>query len=184
MAGANNKMANLQNILYKVHLQAINGSTNMKVKDIQIDSRNISPNSLFVAIRGTVSDGHTFIDAAIEKGATVIVCEEMPLMQLENVTYLKVNNTSEAAAYMAHNFYGEPSTKMKLVGVTGTNGKTTIATLLFKLFSSLGYACGLLSTVQNQVGATFCPLPAPRPMPFRSMRYLNKWPTVDARMYL
>ncbi len=144
-------MANLQNILYKVHLQAINGSTNKDVKDIQIDSRKVSPGSVFVAIRGAVSDGHTFIETAIGNGATVIVCEEMPLMLLMNVTYLKVNNTHEAVAYMAHNFYGEPSAKIKLVGVTGTNGKTTIATVLFNLFSKLGYKCGLLSTVQNQI---------------------------------
>ncbi len=150
-------MANLQNILYKVHLQAINGSTNKEITDVQIDSRKVSAGSAFVAIRGALSDGHTFINAAIEKGATVIVCEEMPLLMLENITYLKVNNTNEAVAYMAHNFYGEPSTKMKLVGVTGTNGKTTIATLLFNLFTGLGYTCGLISTVQNQIGKRIIP---------------------------
>ena len=150
-------MANLQNILYKVHLQAINGSTNKEIKDVQIDSRKVLAGTVFVAIRGAVSDGHSFINTAIERGATVIVCEEMPLMLLENITYLKVNNTSEAVAYMAHNFYGEPSAKMKLVGVTGTNGKTTIATVLFKLFSKLKYKCGLISTVQNQIGDAVIP---------------------------
>lgn len=146
-------MANLQNILYKVHLQAINGSTNQEIKDVQIDSRKVSRGCLFVAMRGAVSDGHSFIDKAIEKGATVIMCEEMPLMLIENITYLKVSNTHEAVAYIAHNFYGEPSAKLKLVGVTGTNGKTTIATVLFNLFTKLGYTCGLLSTVQNQIGS-------------------------------
>ena len=150
-------MANLQNILYKVHLQAINGSTNKEIKDVQIDSRKVLAGTVFVAIRGAVSDGHSFINTAIERGATVIVCEEMPLMLLENITYLKVNNTSEAVAYMAHNFYDEPSAKIKLVGVTGTNGKTTIATVLFKLFSKLNFKCGLISTVQNQIGNAVIP---------------------------
>src|SRR3954464_7025751 len=150
-------MANLQNILYKVHLQGVNGTTNIEVKDVQIDSRKVSGGSLFVAVRGTVSDGHSFITTAIEKGAVAIVCEELPLMLLENITYIKVNNSSEAVAYIAHNFYDEPSTKLKLVGVTGTNGKTTIATLLFKLFTQLGYTCGLISTVQNQVGNAVIP---------------------------
>ncbi len=150
-------MANLQNILYKVHLQAINGSTNREIKDVQIDSRKVSGGSVFVAIRGALSDGHAFITQAIDNGATAIVCEEMPLLMLENITYLKVSNTNEAVAHMAHNFYGEPSTKLKLVGVTGTNGKTTIATLLFKLFSAMGYTCGLVSTVQNQIGSRVLP---------------------------
>ena len=150
-------MANLQNILYKVHLQAINGSTNKDVTDVQIDSRKVTQGSVFVAIRGAVSDGHSFIEAAIAKGATAIVCEEMPLMQLENITYLKVSNAQEAVAYMAHNFYDEPSKKIKLIGVTGTNGKTTIATVLFKLFTKLGYSCGLISTVQNQINDRIIP---------------------------
>src|SRR3954464_3098296 len=150
-------MANLQNILYKVHLQGVNGTTNIEVKDVQIDSRKVSGGSLFVAVRGTVSDGHSFIATAIEKGAVAIVCEELPLMLLENITYIKVNNSSEAVAYIAHNFYDEPSTKLKLVGVTGTNGKTTIATLLYKLFASLGYHSGLISTVENKIGEKIVP---------------------------
>lgn len=150
-------MANLQNILYKVHLQAISGNTNREIKDVQIDSRKVSAGTVFIAIRGAAADGHSFISAAIEKGATAIVCEEMPVLMLENITYLKVNSTSEAVAYMAHNFYGEPSAKIKLVGITGTNGKTTIATVLFKLFSKLNYKCGLISTVQNQIGDVIIP---------------------------
>src|SRR3954464_14525729 len=146
-------MANLQNILYKVHLQGVNGTTNIEVKDVQIDSRKVSAGSLFVAVRGTVSDGHSFITTAIENGAVAVVCEEPPLMLAENITYIKVDNSSEAVAYIAHNFYDEPSTRLRLVGVTGTNGKTTIATLLFKLFTQLGYTCGLLSTVQNQISS-------------------------------
>src|SRR5205085_4480912 len=113
--------------------------------------------SVFVAITGTISNGHDFIDTAIQKGATVIVCEVMPTELKDDVTYLQVNNSAQAVAHMAHHFYGEPSTKLKLVGVTGTNGKTTIAMLLYKLFSSLGYKCGLISKVQNQVGKTIVP---------------------------
>lgn len=145
-------MAKLQDILYNVRLQSVHGSTNLEVKDVQIDSRKVVPGSLFVAIKGVQSDGHAFIGKAIELGARVIVVEEMPALLSDGVTYLQVNNTNEAVAYIAHHFYGEPSTRLKLVGVTGTNGKTTIATLLYKLFTQLGYKCGLISTVQNQIG--------------------------------
>lgn len=150
-------MAKLQDILYNVHLQAVTGKTNLDVFDIQTDNRKVSNGSVFVAIHGTNVNGHTFIGNAIEKGARVIVCEVLPALLNEGVTYLQVNNSAEAVAKMAHHFYGEPSTKLKVVGVTGTNGKTTIATLLFKLFTKLGYKCGLISTVQNQVGETIIP---------------------------
>jgi UDP-N-acetylmuramoyl-L-alanyl-D-glutamate--2,6-diaminopimelate ligase len=150
-------MAKLQDILYNVRLQTVIGSTNLDVKDIQIDSRKVSEGSVFVAIRGTVSDGHTFIGTAIGKGAKVIVCEEMPELINEVVTYLRVNNCNEAVAHMAHHYYNEPSSKLKLVGVTGTNGKTTVATLLYKLFTKLGYKCGLISTVQNHIGNAVVP---------------------------
>lgn len=150
-------MAKLQDILYNVRLQSVKGATNLEVKDIQIDSRKVTAGSVFVAIRGAAADGHEFITTAIDKGARVIVCEEIPALQNEGVTYLQVNSSNEAVAYMAHHFYGEPSTKLKLVGVTGTNGKTTIATLLFKLFTQLGYKCGLISTVQNQIGKDVIP---------------------------
>lgn len=129
----------------------------MDVKDIQIDSRKVTSGSVFVAITGSVSNGHDFIDAAIAKGASVIICEVMPNVLKDEMTYLQVNDTAEAVANMAHHFYNEPSTKLKLVGVTGTNGKTTIATLLYKLFTKLGYKCGLISTVQNQIGNTIVP---------------------------
>ena len=150
-------MKQLQNILYKVHLKEVHGSTNLAVKDIQIDSRKVSKDSVFVAIRGEQVDGHKFIDKSIELGAVVIVCETLPTKLNDAITYLQVNNSHEAVAYMAHNFYDEPSAKIKLVGVTGTNGKTTIATVLFKLFSQLGYTCGLISTVQNQVAEEIIP---------------------------
>ena len=150
-------MAVLQDILYKVQLKEVYGNTAVEVNDIQIDSRSISKGSVFVAITGEQADGHNFIDKSIESGASVVVCEIMPSNFFENVTYILVENSHEAVAYMAHNFYNEPSTHIKLIGVTGTNGKTTIATLLFKLFSQLGYSCGLISTVQNQIGTTIIP---------------------------
>ena len=142
----------LKDILYKVSLLTVKGNTNIAVKDLQIDSRKVSNGSCFIAIRGTVADGHRFIETAITNGATAIVCETLPAILKDNITYLQVENSGVAAGYISHNFYGEPSLKIKLIGVTGTNGKTTIATLLWKLFSGLGYKCGLISTVQNQIG--------------------------------
>lgn len=150
-------MKDLQSILFGVSLREVLGSTQLQVSDIQIDSRKVIANSVFVAIRGVQVDGHGFIQTAIEKGATVIVCEQLPANINNAITYLVVANSQEAVAIMAHQFYNEPSTKVKLVGVTGTNGKTTVATLLFKLFSNLGYKCGLVSTVQNQIGETIIP---------------------------
>ncbi len=141
----------LQNILYKVHLQQVVGSTAVEVNDVQIDSRKVVKGSLFVAIKGVHADGHQFINKAIELGAVAVICEDMPADKKDHITYLQVANANETVAYIAHNFYDEPSSKIKLVGVTGTNGKTTIATVLFKLFSELGYACGLISTVQNKI---------------------------------
>jgi UDP-N-acetylmuramoyl-L-alanyl-D-glutamate--2,6-diaminopimelate ligase len=150
-------MANLQNILYKVHLKEVRGSTALDVTSIEIDSRKVKAGSLFVAIKGEHADGHSFIAKAIELGAIAIVCEALPKKLLKTVTYLQVTNSNEAVAYMAHEFYGSPSEKIKLIGVTGTNGKTTIATVLFKLFTQLGYTCGLVSTVQNQIADTIIP---------------------------
>jgi UDP-N-acetylmuramoyl-L-alanyl-D-glutamate--2,6-diaminopimelate ligase len=147
----------LQDILYKVHLLEVVGVTDIAVSSIAIDSRKVIKGTVFVAIKGVAQDGHDYISKAIELGAKVIVCENMPALQVDGVTYIKVSNTQEAVAYMAHQFYDAPSSQVKLVGVTGTNGKTTIATLLFKLFSELGYTCGLVSTVQNQIGDQIIP---------------------------
>lgn len=142
----------LQDILYKTKLQSVRGSTDVEVSDVCIDSRKAGPGAAFVAVRGTVTNGHQFIDIAVQNGATAIVCEDFPAALHEHVTYVQVQNSAAAAGVIAHNFYRSPSKKLSLVGITGTNGKTTIATLLFKLFQSLGYRCGLLSTVQNQIG--------------------------------
>ena len=147
----------LRDILYKVHLLEVVGATDIAVSSIAIDSRKVIKGTAFVAIKGVAQDGHEYISKAIELGAKVIVCENMPALLVEGVTYIKVASTPEAVAFMAHQFYDAPTTKIKLVGVTGTNGKTTIATLLFKLFSSLGHTCGLVSTVQNQIGDQIIP---------------------------
>ena len=142
----------LQDILYKVSIRSAKGNTNVEVKSLVIDSRNVKPGSCFIALKGTKTDGQSFIESAVENGAVAIVCETLPSVINGNVTYVLVENTAEATGYISHNFYGEPSLKVKLVGVTGTNGKTTIATLLWKLFTAMGYKCGLISTVQNQIG--------------------------------
>ncbi|MGG9960291.1 UDP-N-acetylmuramoyl-L-alanyl-D-glutamate--2,6-diaminopimelate ligase [Ferruginibacter sp. SUN106] len=147
----------LQDILYKVAIRSVKGSTGIEVKDLQIDSRKISKGSCFIAVKGSAADGHNYIDAVAEKGAAVIVCEVLPTELKDGITYIQVDSTAATAGLMSHNFYGEPSTKIKLIGVTGTNGKTTIATLLFKLFSALKYKCGLISTVQNQIAKEIIP---------------------------
>jgi UDP-N-acetylmuramoyl-L-alanyl-D-glutamate--2,6-diaminopimelate ligase len=144
-------MVLLQQILYKVKIVSIAGSTNIEINDLQTDSRKVEPGTCFIAVKGTVTDGHSFIDIAVANGASAIICETLPNDINNSLQYIVVENSPIAAGIMAHNFYGRLSEKINLVGVTGTNGKTTIATLLFKLFSSLGYKCGLLSTVQNQV---------------------------------
>ncbi|HEX6915362.1 MAG TPA: UDP-N-acetylmuramoyl-L-alanyl-D-glutamate--2,6-diaminopimelate ligase [Chitinophagaceae bacterium] len=150
-------MKTLTDILYKVRLQSVHGSTDREINDVCIDSRKISAGSLFVAIKGVHSDGHEYIGRAVEQGAVAVVCETIPAERDPGITWIQVLNTSEALAYIAHNFYGEPSDRLKLVGVTGTNGKTTIATLLYKLFTQLGHRCGLISTVQNHIGDEVVP---------------------------
>jgi UDP-N-acetylmuramoyl-L-alanyl-D-glutamate--2,6-diaminopimelate ligase len=147
----------LQDILYKVSIRSVQGNTGIPVRDLQLDSRKASEGSIFIAVKGTANDGHQYIDQVIMQGVTGIICETMPAELKEGVTYVQVENSAAAAGFMAHNFYGQPSEKIQLVGVTGTNGKTTIATLLFKLFTSLGYKCGLLSTVQNHIGNEVVP---------------------------
>jgi UDP-N-acetylmuramoyl-L-alanyl-D-glutamate--2,6-diaminopimelate ligase len=167
-------MASLQQILYKVNIHSVVGTTGIEINDLQIDSRKVKPGSCFIAIKGTVSDGHDYIETAISNGAVAIVCETVPEIINENIHYTVVENSAKAAAIMAHNFYGRVSEKIILVGVTGTNGKTTIATLLFKLFSSLGYKCGLISTVQNQIENQILPSTHTTPDPISLNQLLAK----------
>ena len=141
----------LKDILYKVAIEAVKGSTEMTVNKIEFDSRNIQENDVFVAIRGTISNGHEFIEKAINLGAVAIVCDTFPEVIVTGITYIQVKDTNSALAFMASNFYDNPSSKLRLVGITGTNGKTTIASLLYQLFKKAGYKVGLLSTVKIMV---------------------------------
>jgi len=164
----------LQDILFGVSLREVVGSTQLSIKDIQIDSRKVQEGSVFVAIRGIQADGHEFIATAIQKGAIAIVCEKLPHSLQEGVVFIVVSNAQESVAVMAHHFYDNPSTQIKLVGVTGTNGKTTVATLLFKLFKGLGYTCGLISTVENHIGDTIVPATHTTPDPIQLNALLEK----------
>ena len=150
-------MKKLSDILYKVRITATNGSTAIDVVSVHIDSRKVEDGSLFIAVKGSGVDGHEFIDNAVEQGAISIVCEVLPIKQIDGITYVQTTNSAEAAGLIAHNFYDQPTLQLKLVGVTGTNGKTTIATLLYKLFTCLGYNCGLLSTVENKISGKIIP---------------------------
>lgn len=141
-------MNTLKDILYKVSIEAVEGSTNQSFTNLHFDSRNVGLNDIFVAIKGSQSDGHQYIKNAVDQGAIAIVCEKFPELKINGVTYIKVKDTREALAYMASNFYDNPSSKLKLIGVTGTNGKTTVTTLLYQLFLKLGYPVGLISTVR------------------------------------
>ena len=151
------KLKLLSDILYKTRLEEIIGSTNVAISSVTFDSRKVKKDSLFIATRGTASDGHHYIELAIESGAVAIVCEDLPETLKENVTYVKVLDSSASLGYIACNFYDNPSEKLKLVGITGTNGKTTTVTLLFNLFRGLGYNVGLLSTVENKINTTVIP---------------------------
>ncbi len=141
-------MTQLKDILYKVAINAVVGNTTLGVNKIEFDSRKVEKNDIFVAIRGSVSDGHDYIQKSIDLGAVVVICETLPKSTIESVTYIVVEDTQSALAIMSSNYYDVPSENLKLVGVTGTNGKTTIATLLYQLFKKAGYKVGLLSTVK------------------------------------
>ena len=144
----------LKDILYKVAIESVTGSTEIDVHKIDFDSRKIEANDVFVAIRGSLSDGHDYIEKAIQLGAIAVICDTLPENIEKGITYIKVKDTNTALAFMAANFFGNPSEKLKLVGVTGTNGKTTIASLLFQLFEKAGFKVGLLSTVKIMVDET------------------------------
>lgn len=141
----------LKDLLYKVSIEAVKGVTDVEIAKVEFDSRKVSAGDVFVAIRGTVTDGHEYITTAIDKGAVAIVCDEVPDSLQSGITYIEVINCNSALAQIAANFYGNPSQNIRLVGVTGTNGKTTIASLLYQLFKKAGYKTGLLSTVKIMV---------------------------------
>lgn len=150
-------MKKLRDILYKVSLLEVAGTTDCDISSLTFDSRSIQAGSLFIAVRGTQADGHQFIEQAVAKGAVAVICEELPSMLSKITTYVQVKDSSIALGIIAHQFYDEPSAKLKLVAVTGTNGKTTTVTLLYRMMREMGCKAGLLSTVQNQINDVVIP---------------------------
>ncbi len=163
----------LKDILYKVSINAVAGNTVAFVNDIHFDSRKVSLDDVFVAIPGTVVDGHAYITKAVESGAIAVICEKLPAQLVNGITYVEVENAHKALAIMASNFYKNPSENLKLVGVTGTNGKTTVTTLLYNLFKKAGYKVGLLSTVKVMVGAKEYPATHTTPDSLTINKYLK-----------
>jgi UDP-N-acetylmuramoyl-L-alanyl-D-glutamate--2,6-diaminopimelate ligase len=164
----------LKNILYKVNLDKVIGSTSIAIESIHFDSRKVSKNDVFVAISGTINNGHDFIETAVTNGASAIICETLPTQISESTTYVEVKNSSVALAIMASNYYEIPSENLKLIGITGTNGKTTIATLLYQLFKKAGYKVGLLSTVKIMVDDKEFPATHTTPDSITINKYLNE----------
>lgn len=167
-------MAELKDILYKVSITSSYGNMSEDVKGICFDSRQVKPGFVFVAVKGTQSDGHQFIAKAFQLGASAVVCEKLPDTIHEKNNYVTVKDSAQALGIIAANFYGNPSQKLKLVGVTGTNGKTTVATLLYQLFGSLGHRAGLISTVEYRVVDQVLPSTHTTPDPIQLNLLLNK----------
>ena len=164
----------LENMLKAVNAQQIIGDTNLEVNGIHMDSRMVKNGFMFVAVKGTQADGHNYISKAIENGATVIVCEQLPVQIEANVTYVQLTDTEEAVGKLATTFYGDPTSKLELVGVTGTNGKTTIATLLYNMFRLFGYKAGLISTVCNYIDGEAIPTDHTTPDPITLNQLLGR----------
>lgn len=164
----------VKEILVNCNLLEIVGNKDLDISKISFDSRTVENGTLFFAVRGTQVDGHNYIDKAIEKGAIAIVCEQMPAILNEAVTYIKVDNSAYVLGMSASNFFDNPSKRLKLTGVTGTNGKTTIATLLYRLFTDAGYVCGLLSTIENIVDHEVIPSTHTTPDPIELNALLKK----------
>lgn len=167
-------MRDLQDILYKVDLVELSGQLNKTIHKISFDSRDIEKNDVFVAVKGVHVDGHEYIQKAIDLGANVIVCEVIPSDKNEEVTYVLVKDSTQALAYMAANYYDNPSDLINLVGITGTNGKTTTTTLLYELFMGMGTKTGLISTVVNKIGEEEIPATHTTPNPIELNRLLRK----------
>ncbi|XLS29977.1 UDP-N-acetylmuramoyl-L-alanyl-D-glutamate--2,6-diaminopimelate ligase [Flavobacteriaceae bacterium M23B6Z8] len=163
----------LKDILYKVHINSVIGSTGIAVNQVHFDSRQVSLDDVFVAITGGSFDGHNFIEGAVHQGAIAIVCEKIPENTVNGITYVEVSDTKHALAVMAANFYDNPSKNLKLIGVTGTNGKTTVSTLLYQLFKKAGYKTGLLSTVKIMVAEEEYPATHTTPDSLTINKYLS-----------
>ena len=167
-------MMKLEEILNGIHVAEIKGNITKEISGLEIDSRKIESGHMFVAVRGTQTDGHAYIGKAIEKGASVIVCETFPDNIDSDITYIKVNDTEEVVGKLATAFYGHPTSKLKLIGVTGTNGKTTIATLLYNMFRLFGYKVGLISTVCNYIDDEAIPTEHTTPDPITLNKLLGR----------
>ncbi len=155
----------LNNLIVNITTYDIIGNTEKDITGIQIDSRQITKGNLFIAVKGTQTDGHAYIDAAIQNGATAVVCEQLPPALKQDITYIRIPDTESATGKLATKFYGDPTEKLELIGVTGTNGKTTIATLLYNMFRKMGYKTGLLSTVCNYIDGEAIPTEHTTPDP-------------------
>ena len=164
----------INEILVNCNLLDIIGDKDLDIPAITFDSRKVEQGTLFFAVNGTQVDGHDYIDKAIEQGAVAIVCEKLPRKMAGNVTYIKVDNSAFVLGIAASNFFGNPSKELRLVGVTGTNGKTTIATLLYRLFTDAGYCCGLLSTIENIVNRDVIPSTHTTPDPIELNKLLHQ----------
>lgn len=164
----------LNQLLQAIQPLSVHGNREVEITNIQIDSRKVENGGLFMAVRGTQTDGHTYIDAAIERGAVAVLCEELPQQLTAGVTFVQVSDSEEATGYLATAFYGDPSKHLKLVGVTGTNGKTTIATLLYETFRKLGHKVGLLSTVCNYIDGVAIPTSHTTPDPITLNELLGR----------
>lgn len=164
----------LKDLLKNISTVSVNGSVDVDITGVDIDSRQVSGGHLFVAMKGTQVDGHRFIPKAVEQGAAAVLCEEQPEEMKEGVTYILVSSTEDVVGEVATQFYGDPSRKLKLVGVTGTNGKTTIATLLYHMFRKLGHKCGLLSTVCNYIQDEQIPADHTTPDPIELNQLLHR----------
>jgi UDP-N-acetylmuramoyl-L-alanyl-D-glutamate--2,6-diaminopimelate ligase len=164
----------LEELLVSIPLKGVCGTTDLDITGVNIDSRQVAPGDLFIAVRGTQTDGHTYIDKAIGQGATAILCESLPETLDEKVTYIRVENTEDITGLVATRFFGDPTSKLELIGVTGTNGKTTTATLLYNMFRKFGYKCGLCSTVCNYIDGEALPTEHTTPDPITLNRLLGR----------
>src|SRR6201991_60631 len=170
-------MKYLSDILEGLAFTELQGSADTEISAVVFDSRKVVPGSLFVAVKGTQVDGHDYIAKAIKDGAVAVICEDLPAHTAGEVDFFMVANSAVALGIVSANFYDNPSSKLKLVGVTGTNGKTTIPTLLYQLFRDLGYKCGLLSTVENQINDRVIPSTHTTPDPIELNRLLDEMVT-------
>ena len=164
----------LEDIVKGINILESKGCMSQEISGIHIDSRQVEPGHLFVAVKGTQTDGHAYIGKAIEKGASAIVCETLPEILQEDITYIKVSDTEDCVGKLATAFYGHPTEKLELIGVTGTNGKTTIATLLYNMFRKFGYKVGLISTVCNYIDGEAIPTEHTTPDPITLNKLLGR----------